>query len=124
MEKVHKAGFWEIFRRERLSYCTNCGFHGKPVINTPGNILIEIILWLFLIVPGLIYSIWRLTKRHDACPVCGNKVIPDHTPVARLAIAKQEAEEKRLAEEKLKKQRAPSRRPQPEDDQPTVLVIN
>ena len=42
---------------------------GKTV--TRGSIWIEIILWLCLIVPGLIYSIWRLTTRRQVCSACG-----------------------------------------------------
>ena len=51
--------------------CTNCGFtfiKGKKAIQ--GSIFIEIILWLTFIVPGLIYSIWRLTTKYITCPQC------------------------------------------------------
>jgi hypothetical protein len=51
--------------------CTNCGFRGKSKRVTKGSFLIELVLWLMLIVPGLIYSIWRLTSRYSACPQCG-----------------------------------------------------
>jgi hypothetical protein len=50
--------------------CPNCGFEGKPKRVTKGSILIELFLWIFLIIPGLVYSIWRLTSRYDACPDC------------------------------------------------------
>lgn len=67
-----------------LKICEDCGSrtHGKTV--TPGSIFIEILLWLFMIVPGLIYSIWRLTKRHRACHRCGSpRLVPLDTPVGR-----------------------------------------
>ena len=41
--------------------CTKCGHVGKPKKKVKGSIFIEIILWLMLIVPGLIYSIWKET---------------------------------------------------------------
>ncbi|HEV2348917.1 MAG TPA: hypothetical protein VG028_03620 [Terriglobia bacterium] len=40
---------------------------------TPGSFAIEIVLWLCFLFPGLIYSIWRLTARHETCPKCGEK---------------------------------------------------
>ena len=61
--------------------CTTCGHVGLPDRVTKGSFLIELALWLFFIVPGLIYSIWRLTTKHDACPMCGNSsMIPSGTP--------------------------------------------
>lgn len=65
-------------------YCTACGEQGKPKTVTRGSIWIEIILWLCFIVPGVIYSIWRMTTRHAACASCGSKqLVPLDSPVAR-----------------------------------------
>lgn len=62
--------------------CSNCGTIGKPKTVTKGSIWIEIILWLFLIIPGIIYSIWRLTTRAKVCPSCGaEKMIPLDSPM-------------------------------------------
>lgn len=64
--------------------CTACGTTGKTKSVTRGSILIEIILWLCLIIPGLIYSIWRLTTRRQACRVCGSsQLVPLDTPAGR-----------------------------------------
>ena len=66
------------------SICSNCGHQGKPKRVTKGSFVIEVFLWLLLIVPGLIYSIWRLTTRHEACPKCGTpNMIPIDTPRGR-----------------------------------------
>jgi len=35
-----------------------------------GNGWIELILWLWLVVPGLIYSIWRRSGSLGTCPSC------------------------------------------------------
>lgn len=51
--------------------CPNCGHKGKPKKVTRGSILMELILWLALLIPGIIYSTWRLTTRYWACPKCG-----------------------------------------------------
>jgi hypothetical protein len=64
--------------------CTNCGTKAAPQSHTKGSILIEIILWLAFIVPGLIYSIWRLTSRQQVCPACKKPtLIPLNTPAGQ-----------------------------------------
>jgi Sel1 repeat len=69
--------------------CQNCGTRGEPKTITKGSIWIEIILWLCLIVPGLIYSIWRLTTRQKGCPSCGQvSMIPVNTPIGRTLVEK------------------------------------
>lgn len=49
--------------------CTACGYVGEPTTATKGSFGVELVLWLCLIIPGLIYSIWRLSSRHDACRI-------------------------------------------------------
>jgi hypothetical protein len=67
--------------------CTNCGYQGQPQWQTQGSFLIELVLWLFLILPGLIYSIWRLTSKQKVCPVCKNPtMIPALTPLGQKII--------------------------------------
>jgi hypothetical protein len=61
--------------------CPHCGTRGSPKQATKGSLGIEIVLWLCLIVPGLIYSIWRLASRYPACPACGQTgMISVYTP--------------------------------------------
>lgn len=68
--------------------CTTCGFIGSPKKIVKGSILIEIVLWLFLLIPGLIYSIWRLTTKYDACPKCKNaSMIPADSPTGQKLIS-------------------------------------
>ena len=70
-----------------MHVCKQCGTVGEPSKATPGSCLIELVLWLCFIIPGLIYSLWRLSRRHAACAVCGSKdLVPVDTPVGR-AIA-------------------------------------
>lgn len=57
----------------REIHCPRCSFGGYPKIVTPGSFAIEIILWFFFLLPGLIYSIWRLAARHETCPKCVEK---------------------------------------------------
>ena len=72
-----------------VMFCKNCGHTGKTVSNTPGNIAIEIVLWLCFIVPGLVYSIWRISNKKATCGKCSSKeLVPTDSPVA-LANKKQ-----------------------------------
>lgn len=61
--------------------CTRCLVVGQVRRVTRGSLLIELILWLVFIVPGLIYSIWRLTTRYAACKACGStELVPVSSP--------------------------------------------
>lgn len=64
-------------------FCTACGHQGMPESDTPGSIWIEVVLWLCFLIPGLIYSIWRLNKRRGVCAACGSAdLIPVNSPKA------------------------------------------
>jgi len=61
--------------------CLDCGKIGFPKTVTKGSILIELVLWICFIVPGIIYSIWRLTTRGKACRSCGaGNLVPFDSP--------------------------------------------
>ena len=53
--------------------CPNCDYEGKPKTYTPGSGLIELVLWICLLIPGLIYSLWRHSARYYGCPECQYK---------------------------------------------------
>lgn len=64
--------------------CKQCGHYGEPERETKGSFWIEVVLWLCFLVPGLIYSIWRINSRHDVCAKCGSSdLIPADTPLGR-----------------------------------------
>ena len=64
--------------------CPACGTRGQPATKTRGSLAIEIVLWLCLFIPGLVYSIWRLTTRVPVCPACDAEgMIPVNSPVGR-----------------------------------------
>lgn len=74
------------FRGGKPMFCSACGNEGPTRSRTPGSIVIEAILYLFLIVPGLIYSFWRISKRTAVCSKCGSEsLIPPESPVALSA---------------------------------------
>ena len=69
-------------------YCTHCGFVGWPVKFMPGSLLLEVMLWLFLIVPGVIYTGVRRTKAYYGCPRCmAPNMIPLDSPFAQSAAS-------------------------------------
>jgi ABC-type Mn2+/Zn2+ transport system permease subunit len=64
-------------------FCTTCGHEGETKTLTRGNLAVEIVLWLCLIIPGLVYSVWRLASRTEACSSCGaTTLVPSNSPVA------------------------------------------
>ena len=72
-------------------FCKTCGFVGRPKNSTEGSILIELILWCFFIVPGLMYSVWRMTSTKKICSSCGSyELIPANSPIARQTLNKAE----------------------------------
>jgi ribosomal protein L40E len=66
------------------SICRNCGVVGVPKTHTRGNMATEILLWMCFIVPGVLYSIWRLTTRAEVCRSCwSGNIVPVHSPLGR-----------------------------------------
>jgi ribosomal protein S27E len=65
-------------------YCKNCGYTGKPKRYVPGSVVLEVLLWLFLILPGVIYSGLRRTRAYNGCPRCqAPNMVPLDSPVGR-----------------------------------------
>lgn len=70
--------------------CTLCCSQVRPVAITPGTFGMECLLWLCFLVPGVIYSIWRIASRYAGCPVCKAKnCIPIETPAAQSILRAQ-----------------------------------
>lgn len=71
--------------------CTSCGHVGPTKTHTRGQFWVEVFLWLLLLIPGIIYTVWRLSSRTPACAVCGStQLVPEDSPVGRR-IAKDAA---------------------------------
>jgi hypothetical protein len=70
------------------SFCLDCGHVGPAKHVTPGSSRLAFLLWCALIVPGLVYSLWRRSGRTEACALCGHaSLLPADSPVARGMIA-------------------------------------
>jgi len=73
------------------SICTVCGYIGFSKKVTKGSFLMEVALWILFLLPGIIYSIWRLTSRYDACPKCKNaSLIPVNSPKGQELLKNQQ----------------------------------
>lgn len=63
--------------------CTNCGHQGRPKRKTRAGMMLEILLWIFFVVPGLVFTIWRQANRYR-CPRCET---PNMIPTNSLKAA-------------------------------------
>ena len=62
--------------------CKDCGTVAEPKTKARGSMAVEVILWLCFLVPGLIYSVWRLANKYESCPACGGeKLLPLGSPL-------------------------------------------
>lgn len=63
--------------------CARCGTLARPRIVTPGSLAIEVLLWCVLIVPGVLYGLWRASRRKHVCAACGSgELLPADSPMA------------------------------------------
>ena len=62
--------------------CVRCGTVGKPKKSTKGSFAVEVVMWLLLIIPGIIYSMWRMTAgKMIVCRSCGSEeLVPVNSP--------------------------------------------
>ncbi len=65
--------------------CLRCGtVSEKGRLYKEGAFWIECLLWLCCIVPGALYSLWRLSTRTRVCPACESRnMIPLDTPMGQ-----------------------------------------
>lgn len=69
--------------------CRNCGTVSVPKEKNKGSGMIELILWICFIIPGVIYSCWRVAGRYKACPACGSLLlVPQDSPEGQRLLGK------------------------------------
>lgn len=74
--------------------CASCGTYDKTKRITPGSFWIEVGLWMLLLVPGILYSFWRLGSRYTGCAECKSRdIVKESSPRG------QELKEKYIAKE-------------------------
>jgi hypothetical protein len=50
--------------------CKHCGYEGEAKRQKRGSRGVEIFLWTVLLIPGPLYTIWRMTGKSKECPNC------------------------------------------------------
>lgn len=81
---------WRLFREPRgpVMVCSRCGHHGYTLGRTKGSAGVELLLWLCFILPGLIYSVWRLSSRRPVCTSCGSdSLVAPSSPIGQRLVA-------------------------------------
>ena len=78
-----------MFSLQRKKICENCGTVAVPRLETRGSFIVEIILWMLLLLPGFVYTIWRQGSKYEVCSSCKAKnPIGLKTPRGRELFAK------------------------------------
>ena len=73
--------------KKKEMICTHCGYSGKTDLKVKGSFMIELLLWCCFIIPGLIYSIWRVSNKIVVCPKCkGETMIPIDSPMGQKLL--------------------------------------
>lgn len=63
MKSLEKA-----FQKEKL--CPHCYYQGKFTKRLGGNAAVELLLYMFFILPGIVYTSHRHRSSKDICPEC------------------------------------------------------
>lgn len=71
-----------------MELCTQCLSKVEPKKGVRGYFVIEILLYLVMILPGLLYTLWRITGgKEKTCPKCGSHVfVPIDSPAAQMML--------------------------------------
>ena len=69
--------------------CTVCYKRILPIRESAGSGFVALVLWLFFVIPGLIYTVWMMsTPSKLKCPYCGNyAVVPVNSPRGKELLA-------------------------------------
>lgn len=64
--------------------CTICGHHGPPRRHLSGSRPVELALWTALLLPGLLYRLWRVVTARRVCAGCGAEhLVPEDSPLGK-----------------------------------------
>lgn len=60
----------ELFQKKLHIKCPHCGYEGPGKKIVKGSFAVEVVLWLFMLLPGMLYTAWRLVTSYFGCPKC------------------------------------------------------
>lgn len=67
--------------------CTTCHAIGYPSTAGGPSFILFVVLTFFFVVPGIIYLVWALTSRREACGKCGAAtLVPLDSPAGRQIV--------------------------------------
>jgi len=77
-----------------MELCTTCLSKVNPKKDVRGYFIIEIVLWLFMVIPGLLYTLWRVAGgKQKVCPKCGSQsFVPIDSPAGKQLLASSQAQ--------------------------------
>ena len=67
--------------------CEACGFLGRPERELRGSGVVELVLLLCGILPGVVYGIWRHRGPLHLCPRCRREVISAESSAGMVGLA-------------------------------------
>jgi hypothetical protein len=69
-------------------YCRNCGHVGSPLSLRRGSRILECLLYVLVVVPGVAYTLWRKRSQYLACAQCrGTQLMAADSPLAQAILA-------------------------------------
>lgn len=70
--------------------CTRCEEVGHVVVRKPGSDAVQVALILLMLVPGIVYYVWRNKETKQVCGACGSdQVVAAKTQVGRKIVETQ-----------------------------------
>ena len=86
--KPEKSPDMPAATRPQPLVCTRCATLGEPMMTLRGSGAVELALWLLILVPGIIYSVWRRSSPPvQQCPACGSEeLVPPDSPTGQRLI--------------------------------------
>lgn len=70
--------------------CVQCESVETAKTHVKGHFIIELFLWMLFLLPGLVYSIWRLTTKSKVCKSClSPDIVPVESPRAKRILQNQ-----------------------------------
>ncbi|HPI93352.1 MAG TPA: hypothetical protein PLT09_07060 [Deltaproteobacteria bacterium] len=58
-----------------LHICKACWLISTPGYRVKGSLRTEVALWLLMVVPGIVYTLWRHITREKICPACASMAV-------------------------------------------------
>lgn len=77
-----------LSKENKAHLCQSCLSKVIPMSSLKGTWATELVLWIAMLIPGMIYTAWRHSGGKNVCPSCGERgeLIPWKSPKAKKII--------------------------------------